>query len=86
MMLITTLISGSGMFDLTNGNDLMLIVIKYMFILGGILYFLFAFLVTRQIAVMSKTVTTTASPKNKTLGYAHLLLSLLVLIYFLLVL
>lgn len=85
-MLFSTLISSSGMLDFSNGNELMLIVIKYMFILGGILYFLFAFLVTRQIAVMSKTVTTTASPKNKTLGYVHLILSLLVLIYFLLVL
>ncbi|MCB9813378.1 MAG: hypothetical protein H6772_03150 [Pseudomonadales bacterium] len=81
-----TLISNSGMLDFNPGNDFMLILIKYMFILGGVIYVLFAFLIIKQVSLMSKTLSTTFSLNNKILGYVHFIASVLVLIYFLLVL
>ena len=81
-----TPISSVGMIDFNNSNELMLLLVKYMFIISGFIYFLFSFLITRQVALMSRTVATTASSKNKILGYVNLFVSLLVLIYFFLVL
>ena len=68
------------------GNELMLVVVKFMFVLSGFLYLLFAFLFIKQVALMSKTLKTTASVQNKFFAYIHFAASLLVLIYYLLVL
>lgn len=85
-MSLFTLISGSGLlsdpFSVKNPEAIILFGIKAMFVVGGILYLLFAFLVTRQISIMSSTVQTTASLTIKLLGYLHLLISILVLMYF----
>ena len=74
------------MLDFDKSGEFMLLVIKYMFIIAGFIYLLFAFLVTKQIAMMNKTLSTSSSTKNKALGNIHLLISIMVLIYFLLVL
>ena len=85
-MSLFTLISGSGLltdpFSLVDTNDAMLFAVKSMFIIGGVLYLLFAFLVTRQISIMSTTVQTTASVTIKLLGLVHLVIAILVLMYF----
>ena len=86
MLSMLTLISSSGMLEFGEINDFMLVAVKYMFVIGGFIYLLFAYLVTKQISLMSRTISTTASAKNKTLGYVHLVVSVVVLIYFLLVL
>ncbi len=67
-------------------NNVMLVVVKYMFVVAGILNLLFAYLVTRQVSLMSKTISTTASVQNKILGYIYFIISIIALIYFLLVL
>jgi len=67
-------------------NNIMLIVVKYMFVIAGVLNLLFAYLVTKQVSLMSRTVSTTASVHNKILGYVYFIVSVVGLIYFLLVL
>ncbi|GIK84368.1 MAG: hypothetical protein BroJett025_09900 [Patescibacteria group bacterium] len=83
-MQLFTLISGSGLLSdpFANGEAVILFGVKSMFIIAGVLYLLFAILVTRQIAMMSKTVSTTASQIIKLLGFIHLIAAILVLIYF----
>lgn len=87
-MIFSTLISGSGLLgeSLPSADVAILFGVKTMFIVAGVLYFLFAILISRQISIMSSTVTTTAEPKIKALGFIHLIVSLLVLIYFIIVL
>lgn len=87
-MLLLTLISGTGLLDgqIPSADTAILFGVKTMFIIAGILYFLFAILVTRQISIMSKTITTTASSKIKSFGFIHLIISIVVLMYFFIVL
>ena len=87
-MSLFTLISGSGLLDgnLPSADVAILFGVKTLFVVGGVLYFLFAILVTRQITIMSKTIVTTYSSNIKTLGFVHLVLSILVLMYFIIVL
>lgn len=86
MSLFTTLISGKGLLDFGSQpvleNDLFLMAIKVMFIIGGSLYALFALLVVKQISLMSKTIMTPFSIYITLIGYLHLLAALVVLIYF----
>lgn len=83
-MSLFTLIAGSGLLvdPFANADVFLLFGVKVLFIVGGVLYTLFAFLVTRQISIMSSTVQTTASATIKLLGLAHLIIALVVLIYF----
>ncbi len=85
-MSLLTLISGSGLltdpFSLVNSNEALLFGVKSLFIIGGVIYTLFAILVTRQIAIMSSTIKTTNSVTIKLIGFVHLVLAILVLIYF----
>jgi hypothetical protein len=78
-----TLISSNGLlpeaFDM---DKALLFGVKSMFIVAGVLYLLFAILITRQISIMSSTISTTASPKIKLLGLVHLVTAIFVLIYF----
>jgi len=76
----------SFMLEFDRSGEFMLLAIKYMFVIGGFIYLLFAFLITKQIKMMNKTLSTTSSTKNKFLGRIHLIASIVVLIYFLLVL
>lgn len=76
----------SFMLEFDKSGEFMLLVIKYMFVIAGFIYLLFAFLVTKQITMMNKTLSTTSSTKNKVLGRVHLIASIVILIYFLLVL
>lgn len=87
-MPLLTLITSTGLLgDALPGADAALLFgVKVLFIIAGIIYLLFAILVSRQITIMSKTVDTTASPKIKLLGMAHLITSILILIYFFIVL
>jgi hypothetical protein len=56
--------------------------VKLLFIIGGVLYFLFAFIVIRQIAVMRKTLITALEPEISALGWIHLALTIGLLLYF----
>ncbi|HYD34945.1 MAG TPA: DUF5657 family protein [Vitreimonas sp.] len=58
-------------------------VIKLMFIVAGLLYVTFAVIVTRQVHVMKNTLMTTFSPMVQLLGYIHLVVAILVLVFFL---
>lgn len=58
--------------------------VKLFFIVGFILYVLFAFIATRQVQVMRKTVETPLSGLIIILGYAHLLLAIIALVFVLL--
>ncbi len=88
-MSILTLINSTGLLDpttLPTADQALLFGVKSMFIVGGVLYLLFAILISRQIVIMSKTIETTASSKIKLLGTAHLIASIVILIYFFIVL
>jgi hypothetical protein len=67
-------------------TDIFFSFIKVMFIMAGLLYVAFAVVVLRQIYVMHESLVTSLSGIFKLLGFIHLLLSLLVLVYYLLVL
>jgi hypothetical protein len=74
------------MFGIDKDGEFMLLAIKYMFVIAGFIYLLFAYLITKQIKMMNKTLSTTISTQNRLLGRVHMIVSILVLIYFLLVL
>lgn len=46
-------------------------VLKFMFLLGFGLYIIFAFAIIRQIALMTRTLRTSANPFVTLLGWAH---------------
>lgn len=88
-MSLFSLISDSGLLNidsLPSANTALLFGVKSMFVIAGVLYTLFSILVTRQISIMSKTIATTASFHMKLLGFIHLIVAILVLIYFIMVL
>lgn len=76
------LMSSQAAFD----GTLLLSLFKLLFVLTALLYVVFAFVVTRQIKIMRTTLITSFSPIVRTLGYAHLLLAIVVLVLFLLIL
>jgi len=81
-MSLFTLISRNGLLqDPLNLDGALLFGVKTMSIVAGILYLLFAILITRQITIMSSTISTTQSPKIKLLGLVHLVAAIFVLIY-----
>lgn len=55
---------------------------KLLFVLLAFLYFLFSFVVTRQIKVMRSTLITSFSPIITTIGYIHFGLAFLVFLAF----
>ncbi len=77
-------IDNSG-FDPSIG-DLFYLLLKVFFILAGILYLIFAFVVTRQIHVMRSTVITPSSEIIRLLGLIHLVLAFGVLVFFIITL
>lgn len=60
--------------------------LKVLFIIAGLLYVAFAIVVVRQIYTMHETLVTSLEGVLKLLGYIHLVLSIAVLAYFILVL
>ena len=56
--------------------------VKLLFIIGGALYFLFAFVVIRQISVMKKTLITQLELEISFLGWVHLALTTGLFLYF----
>ncbi len=63
---------------------LFVLLFKLLFVIAAGLYLAFAFVVTRQISVMKNTLITTFSPTITTIGYAHLILALVVFVSFIL--
>ena len=68
-----------NLFDLLNHNTILLL-FKWMIVIALFLYTFFAFLITKQIKVMNKAVSTKYSRSLYLFGTLHLLLSLLILI------
>lgn len=67
-------------------NGFFLLGVKGLYIIGAILYLVFAFVVIRQIQVMRNTVLTPFSSVVQALGIIHLLMALAILILFITVL
>ena len=65
----------------TVGDGIHLLV-KAMLVLGMLFYLIFSIVIIRQIHLMKKTVHTSFSPTVTILGQIHLVLALLVAIYF----
>jgi hypothetical protein len=57
-------------------NSLLMQIVQILFLIGFALYIVFAFIATRQIDVMRKTVVTPLSPFIQVIGYLHLLLAI----------
>lgn len=66
------------------GSDVTQAFLKILFVIGGALYIVFAFVVVRQITLMRQTLITSFSTIIQIIGYVHLIFSVLVLLYFLL--
>lgn len=60
------------------------VLVQGSFIILAALYVGFAFIVTRQITIMSKTIVTPFSPAVKLIGMIHLVVALVVWLLFLL--
>lgn len=67
-------------------NDLAVMFTKLLFILGALLYTVFAIIVVRQIQLMKNTVVTDFSSVVQLLGYLHLVFALVVVVAFLVLL
>jgi hypothetical protein len=67
-------------------NKLLQALFQDFFIVGGIIYVIFSVVVIRQIAVMKRTLITSFSPVIRILGYVHLALSILVLLFYIVIL
>lgn len=63
-------------------NELFFSFLKVLFIVAGLLYTVFAVIVVRQIYSMQKSLVTSFSAPLRLLGYVHLVLSILVLLFF----
>jgi hypothetical protein len=87
MMLQTTVFVGNpGPVLPDTASAFIYLGLKALFILGAMIYLIFAFVVTRQIHVMRSTVTTPQSGLMQLLGILHLLLAFGVLILFIMIL
>lgn len=56
--------------------------LKILFVIGAMLYLVFAFVVVRQIHVMKSTVITPFSPVVQLLGFVHLVFAFSILLLF----
>lgn len=63
-------------------NELFFGFLKMLFIAAGIIYVIFSVVAVRQIYTMQKSLMTTLSGKLRVLGYVHLILAILVLLFF----
>jgi hypothetical protein len=66
----------------TDLGELFFSFLKLLFIIAGSLYLVFSVVVIRQINTMQKSLVTTFSNKLKALGFLHLILAILVLLFF----
>ncbi len=64
-------------------SDLAQAFLKIMFVLGGGLYVIFAFVVIRQISLMRHTLITSFSRVIQLIGYFHFICALIAFLYFL---
>ena len=71
---------------LLNQGSILLVVIKFFFVVCAAMYCLFAIVVIRQIVIMKNTLFTTFWPFIHVAGYAHLALAVFVLLLFLTIL
>lgn len=67
---------------LPSAQLLILMLVKLFFVIGGLLYFIFGFIVVRQIQLMRSTVVTPFSSVIQLFGLVHLLFAFLVLALF----
>lgn len=56
--------------------------LKLLFVVAGILYVIFSVVVVRQIHTMQKSLMTSLSGKLTALGYIHLVLAILAMLFF----
>ncbi|NCN87609.1 MAG: hypothetical protein GW941_01795 [Candidatus Pacebacteria bacterium] len=86
MLLQTALSFGVNSAGTESFNSLLLGGVKGLFILGVLVYLVFAIIIVRQIHVMKKTLITSFEPVVLTIGLTHLTFVLIVGILFLLIL
>lgn len=67
-------------------NDLLLLFVKIMFLVGSGLYVGFGIIVIRQIRIMRQTLITPFSGTLRVLGYTHLALTIIVFFFLLILL
>lgn len=63
-------------------NDIFFSFLKILFVLAGVLYTVFSVVAIRQIHTMQKSLLTSLSGKIRLLGYIHLIIAILVLLFF----
>ena len=85
-MLQTTLAFGTEATNTETLSTLLLMGVKGMFLIGVLIYFIFAIIIVRQIHIMKKTLITPFSPIVLTIGFGHLIVVGLVGLLFLLIL
>jgi uncharacterized protein DUF5657 len=67
-------------------DNLLQTLFKSFFIIDGIFYVILSVIIIRQINIMRKTLITPFSPVIEMLGFVHLIISVLVLTFFIVVL
>jgi hypothetical protein len=86
MLLQTALSFGVDAVNPETFSSLLLSGVKGMFLLGVLVYFVFAIIIVRQIHVMKKTLITPFEPVVQTIGLTHLVFVAIVGVLFLLIL
>lgn len=74
------------LFQIPEFATLYLLLIKLLLYVGGFLYLVFAFLVTRQVRLMKQTLETPLSPTMTLLGWVHFAFAVAVFVLFLMIL
>lgn len=67
---------------LASPADVLFLLIKAMFLLGSVLYLVFALLVVRQTSLMGRTLITGPSTALKIMSYIHLAVAIVVVLFF----
>lgn len=81
-MLFQLILDTSNSFLTGDISNVTTLLFKVLFIVAAFLYMLFAIVVVRQISIMKSTLITSFSTLLTSVGLAHLLLSIGVLIFF----
>ena len=74
------------LFQIPEFATLYLLLIKLLLYVGGFLYLVFAFLVTRQVRLMKQTLETPLSPTMTLLGWVNFAFAVAVFVLFLMIL
>lgn len=83
-MLFQLMVNPGGTFTQADATGLVLELFKWLLVIISVLYLFVAVIISRQIGLMRSTVTTPHTTRLQLISYIHLILSVVLLLYFVL--